>query len=111
MPSGLIAPDNLSCLHTPAEVSDRVLLFLKNTSGLPSVSVTEIAYHSDFTDLFFALTPERRRWMELAQILAVTGWRCQRGRSLYYKGPDDYINRSGSRWFPPAAPAASPTDS
>lgn len=110
MASGLIAPENLTCLLSPAEVEARVLRFLKGTSGLPSVSVSEIASHADFSDLFFLHIPERRRWMEISQLLAISGWICRRGRSLYYKGPDDYVNRNGSRWFPPTAPAAPPTD-
>ena len=80
----------------------RIAAFLANTSKLPSVSVSEIAFHEDFVDLFEDFVGERRRWLELGTCLEQAGWTRKRQRSLFYQGPDNYINKVTARWYPPS---------
>jgi len=90
------------CKQSGEEVIGRIAAFLANTSKLPSVSVSEIAFHEDFVDLFEDFVGERRRWLELGTCLEQAGWTRKRQRSLFYQGPDNYINKVTARWYPPS---------
>ena len=90
------------CKKTPGYVIAQVTYFMNETSRLPSVAVSEIAYHEDFEDFFEDFVGERRRWLELGHILEQAGWTRRRVRSLFYRGKDDYVSKVTARWFPPA---------
>mgnify|MGYP003629468315 CR=1 FL=1 len=90
------------CKASDEEVSLRIRHFMEATSKLPSVSVSEIAHHEDFADLFESFVGERRRWLELGGCLARTGWERKRQRALYYSGENNYTNKVTARWYPPA---------
>ena len=94
--------NNTYCKRSGEEVVVRIAAFLSNTSKLPSVSVSEIAFHEDFSDLFEDFVGERRRWLELGSYLEQAGWTRKRQRSLFYRGPNDYINKVTARWYPPS---------
>jgi hypothetical protein len=93
---------NTYCKMSDTEVISLVQTFMQETSRLPSVSVSEIAYHDDFIDLFEEFVGERRRWLELGNILKQQGWTHKRVRSLFYEGEDKYTNKVTARWFPPS---------
>lgn len=93
---------NKYCKVSDAEVSQRVYDFMKNVSKLPSVAVSEIAMLEDFADMFEDFVGERRRWMELVGILDRSGWTRKRQRSLFYVGPNVYVNKVTARWYPPS---------
>ena len=67
------------CKKTPGYVIAQVTYFMNETSRLPSVAVSEIAYHEDFEDFFEDFVGERRRWLEL-----VTYWSKLAGRVVEY---------------------------
>jgi|TARA_R100000482_G_scaffold121947_1_gene68695 hypothetical protein len=90
------------CKISSDEVVERIGRFMTDTSRLPSVSVSEIAYRPEFDDLFEDFVGERRRWMELGKMLAEHGWQHKRMRSLFFQGEGDYVNKVTARWFPPA---------
>ena len=89
------------CKQSSDEVVNRIKNFLDETSKLPSVSVSEIAYHPNFSDLFEEFVGERRRWLELGAMLAQHGWRRKRMRSLFFVGEGQYTNKVTARSFPP----------
>ena len=90
------------CKKTPEYVITEINYFMTEVSRLPSVAVSEIAYHENFDGLFEDFVVERRRWLELSQMLEQAGWERRRVRSLFYRGKDDYVNKVTARWFPPA---------
>ena len=90
------------CKKEPEYVITEIAYFMTEISRLPSVSVSEIAYHENFEDFFEDFVVERRRWLELGQMLEQAGWKRRRVRSLFYRGKDDYVNKVTARWFPPS---------
>jgi len=94
--------NNTYCKRSGEEVVGRIAVFLANTSKLPSVSVSEIAFHEDFSDLFEDFVGERRRWLELGAYLKQAGWTRKRQRALYYSGENNYTNKVTARWYPPS---------
>ena len=90
------------CKMSDDHVAEIAISFMKNKSKLSSVSVSEIAYHSDFNDLFEDFVGERRRWLELGKIFERQGWTHKRVRSLFYGGDDNYTTKVTARWFPPS---------
>ena len=72
------------CLVPTDEVIERIQIFQKSVSRLPDVGLDEITSSHLFLDLWEDHIKTRRRWYELTQML-----------------DGEYINRTGSRWFPP----------
>lgn len=93
--------NTMYCKLDEREVVDRIVNFMKNTSKLPDVSVSEVSQHEDFLDLFEDFVSTRRRWFELSRILERAGWTRKRIRALYYNGPDYYTSKAAARWSPP----------
>jgi hypothetical protein len=88
------------CLVPADEVIERVQIFQKNVSRLPDVGLDEITSSHLFLDLWEDHIKTRRRWYELTQMLKNAGWERIRKRALFFID-GEYINRTGSRWFPP----------
>lgn len=101
----MIEPKNMYCKGDAEQVAGMAAKFLREVSRLPSLSVSEIAFRGEFDKLFEPFVIKRRRWLELADLLQAQGWERRRGRSLFFTADGEYINKTGSRWWPPA-PAA-----
>lgn len=92
--------DHYYCLVPTEDVLGRIETFHTCVSRLPDVGLDEITSSELFADLWEDHIKTRRRWYELTQMLKDAGWGRVRKRALFYID-GEYINRTGSRWFPP----------